>query len=896
MSDPIPRSSPMKAHQPNAPSSVSSNSRDAIALSKRLIREADQHWTRIFGCLEALRKNLDGLSAAQQTTVASGTRLPEAEGPTEGPGAPLDLSVLLGLAGASMQQLQKACREAVPSQECLYKECSSLAATIDRMEAENRRLRAALSERHAEVAGAAAMIRQAEADRLALRGAEIRLERMMRSLSWRVTEPLRVIDGLLRGEPAHRQALLDRLSPRHLLRLRPNARTLAARHLESTATRLPHRVREEGVSIIVCVHNALPDVRRCLYSVLASTLPPFELVLIDDGSDEETREFLKTAALQHQATLIRHPTAQGYTRAANKGLASAKMPWLVLLNSDTVVSNGWLDGLVAAGVQHERIGLVGPVSNTASWQSLPFVESDGDWAQNPLPPDMDITEMAHLVAAASRRQPIDLPFLNGFCLLIRRAVLNELGPFDDQVFGAGFGEENDYCIRARQAGWRLVVADDVYVYHAQSRSYSHERRFALAKKADEALARKWSWREIGPAVECCRTHLALAASRQRVLSLLAQRNALRAHGQRFEGKRLAFALPSGGAAGGTNVVLQEISALQEAGVDVWIVNLTSNRMGFEQAYPGVETPCLYARDIGEARRLLAGSRPAFDAVIATLYSTVEWLPRASSIRCGYYIQDFEPWFFSAEETEYERARLSYGLRPDATLLTKTRWTCSKVAELGVKRPTVVGPSVDTRLYLPPNRAPRGRGAVLSIAGMVRVDMGHQRRAPALTARVLRRLSARFGKRIAISIFGSTPAMLRDAGIDTAGLHNLGVLQRTQCADVLQEADVFCDFSEWQAMGLTALEAMACGCATVVPEHGGATDFAIDGVNALVVDTRDEQACFDAAARLIADDGLRQRLQVRAISAATAHAPWRAAYAIMDALFPPAEPMDKTAHD
>ncbi len=822
--------------------------------------------------------------------------MPDTEHWTGHPGTPSGLPELLERMHAAMRDLETAYAVIVSSRGHLDQQALRPSDTASDIESENRWLRSALADRQAELSDAENRIRQVHADALALRDAELRLERMRQSLSWRVTEPLRIIDGLLRGEPARRQVLVERLLPHRFRRSGVKATAGSALHLEATETRLANRIREESVSIIVCVHNALPDVHRCLHSVLTSTLPAFELILIDDGSDEETRQFLRAFALKHDAILIRNQSAQGYTLAANKGLARAKMPWMVLLNSDTVVSVGWLDAMVAAAVQHQRIGLVGPVSNTASWQSVPFVEVDGDWAQNPLPPGIQTSDMADLVALASRRQAIDLPFLNGFCLMIRRAVLDELGPFDDKAFAAGFGEENDYCIRARQAGWRLVVADDAYVYHAQSRSYSHERRLALAKKADDALAQKWGRREIGPAVEDCRAHLALTGSRHRLLSLLAHRNASRANGRRFEGKRLAFALPSGGAAGGTNVVLQELSALEKAGADVWIVNLASNRTGFEQAYPGLGVPCVYVRDATEARLVLGGSRPSFDAVIATLYSTIDWLPRRSSIRYGYYIQDFEPWFFSTDDTEHELARLSYLRRPDAVLLTKTHWTCSKVAELAARRPVVVGPSVDTLQFVPPNRAPRGPEATLSIVAMVRVDMNRQRRAPGLTVRVLRRLATRFDKRISIAIFGSTPPELHGADIATAGLRNLGVLRRAQCAELLREADVFCDFSEWQAMGLTALEAMACGCATIVPNLGGATDFAIDGVNALVVDTADEQACFDAALRLIDDHALRQRLQVQAIADATAHEPWRAAQALMGALFPATEQTGRGAHD
>ena len=121
-----------------------------------------------------------------------------------------------------------------------------------------------------------------------------------------------------------------------------------------------------------------------------------------------------------------------------------------------------------------RIGLVGPLSNTASWQSIPDVRlPDGEWAENPLGEGTTPEDMARSVARYSGRLYPRLPFLNGFCLLIRRQVIDELGRFDEVTFGRGYGEENDYCLRAAKAGWQLAVADDVYVYHRQSRSYSH---------------------------------------------------------------------------------------------------------------------------------------------------------------------------------------------------------------------------------------------------------------------------------------------------------------------------------------------------------------------------------------------------------------------------------------
>ena len=191
--------------------------------------------------------------------------------------------------------------------------------------------------------------------------------------------------------------------------------------------------------------------------------------------------------------------------------------YCVLLNSDTEVTDGWLDKLIAYMNIDDAIGIVGPLSNTASWQSVPQIFEHGEWASNPLVDGMTVEEMARLVTAGAYRQGISLGFLNGFCLLIRREMLDQIGSFDEETFGAGYGEENDLCIRARQHGWRLVVADDVYIFHHQSRSYTNERRRTLSARADQALARKHSHSEqILPFVHVCRDSLLLHRTRLRI--------------------------------------------------------------------------------------------------------------------------------------------------------------------------------------------------------------------------------------------------------------------------------------------------------------------------------------------------------------------------------------------
>ena len=725
------------------------------------------------------------------------------------------------------------------------------------------------------------------------------------STSWRLTWPLRVFMRLARREPAAvarvRATLkrpfriagrLARREPAALarvneflqgpvLRMAPVLNTAITDAVRVTA---PPAIRSEPVDIVVCVHNAPEDVRRCLSSVLACTMPPYRLILVDDGSAPETAALLSTFAGAHGSMLIRHEQAKGYTLAANAGLRASLAPWVVLLNSDTIVSEGWLDRMTELGRGDPKIGIVGPLSNTASWQSVPLIEHNGDWAENPLPAGMDVAGMARLVADASARQGFPIPFLNGFCLMIRRELIDDIGLFDEVVFGAGYGEENDYCIRARKRGWRLMVADDTYVYHAQSRSYSHERRMALARRADEALARKHDLAvDIMPHVTVCRDGVGLVGVRARVAAAVERDRMIQAGRAAWEGKRIAFVLPVTEAGGGANVVFQEARALRRMGVDCWIVNLASHRLKFEASYPGFDFPVIWTPDTEAMADLLAKHIPGFDAIVATAWPSVFWLPPSTdSIRFGYYVQDFEPLFYEPGSRDEVRARSSYRHRPDLRSFTKTGWNADRVAEIGAPRPTVLGPSVDIDLFRPSPQKIMNNENTVYVSAMVRPST--PRRAPGITLNVLQYLRARFGARVALTTFGASAAECEAFGFSMEGIDHLGAIRPTQMAALLERSDVFLDFSEWQALGLTTLEAMACGCAVVAPRRGGTVTFARHEETALVCDTNDLNACRDAAVRLVADDALRIRLQLAAINEASLYVPERAALAMLEVLF------------
>lgn len=684
----------------------------------------------------------------------------------------------------------------------------------------------------------------------------------------------------LQGVRSRVRFLLERASFQHSIRgtsaFNVSDQDLANRNKEVVR-------HHQSVDVIVCVHNALDDVKRCLESVMCNTYPPYHLIIVDDGSGQETKDYLEKFIVGQPAVLIRNNEAAGYTKAANSGMRASTGGFIVLLNSDTIVPPRWLDRLVMCANSSDQIGMVGPLSNTASWQSVPkIMNASGDWADNPLPTGWSVNDYANEVARVSPMIYPRVGFLNGFCLLIKRQLIEDIGLFDEETFARGYGEENDYCLRTTENNWQLAVADDCYVFHAQSKSYFHERRAELARLAGEALAKKHGQFRIDHNLSMTEPHLALHYMRQRCTEI-EEISSLHAEAHwRFEGKRVLFLLPARSAGGGGNIVLLEAACMRALGVDAWIANLEMHRPLFEQSHPDVQVPVLYLQSPEDLLKVGLD----FDAVIATLYLTVFWMDSLRKLdRCptlGYYIQDFEPDFFDEGSTNYQAALLSYTAIPDLRLFTKTNWNQQTLHnKLGVLA-SVIGGSLDIDKFHPSSII-RTEVGVVKILAMVRPST--PRRAPAATMRVLKRLAQHFGARIHIMIFGGNPQDPEFLTYSTDFAHkNLGEIDAQGMATALSDADIFVDCSIFQAMGLTAMEAMASGVAVVGPVNGGLKEIIVDRHNGILVDTQHEDKIFSAVAQLISDNELRTRIQKNALEVLT-HSPVFSSFKILDCLFP-----------
>ncbi len=251
-------------------------------------------------------------------------------------------------------------------------------------------------------------------------------------------------------------------------------------------------LKNKSIEVVYCVHNALEDVKTCLDSVVKHRKNE-RLIIIDDGSDTQTKNFLQDFKRMHTSwvTLKRSESGSGYTKAANRGLKASNADLVILLNSDTIVTKDWCAKLAHAVFTTRGAGIVGPLSSAAGRQSIPNYKSTADQtAINKLPSHLTPEAMNDACEewSVAGLYPM-VPLIHGFCFGITRDAINTIGYFDEENFPKGYGEENDYCFRATDAGFGLVLATNTYIYHAKSKSYKGPERIKLMQLGNETLAK-----------------------------------------------------------------------------------------------------------------------------------------------------------------------------------------------------------------------------------------------------------------------------------------------------------------------------------------------------------------------------------------------------------------------
>lgn len=239
--------------------------------------------------------------------------------------------------------------------------------------------------------------------------------------------------------------------------------------------------------ILIPVYNAYEHLARCIDSVLRNTPGNHSVYLLDDCSpDPRVLPLLRSyGKADARVRVVEAPKNMGFIRNVNRGYAMSRND-VVILNSDTEVTAGWLEKMDRCRRARPDVGMVCPLSNNATILSVPVMNEP-----NALPEGMDPEGFGRLLAEVSPRACPEIPTGVGFCMLVTRETLDAVG-FFDTAYGLGYGEENDLCQRARAAGRKVVCCDDAYVHHYGEASFTGVDRIDERRAANERLLdRRW---------------------------------------------------------------------------------------------------------------------------------------------------------------------------------------------------------------------------------------------------------------------------------------------------------------------------------------------------------------------------------------------------------------------
>jgi GT2 family glycosyltransferase/glycosyltransferase involved in cell wall biosynthesis len=631
------------------------------------------------------------------------------------------------------------------------------------------------------------------------------------------------------------------------------------------------------VDIIIPIYNQLSHLKKCLESVLNhSHKVTYCLYLIDDSSDGKTNSFLKSLISKYNHVILaRNHKNLGFLQSCNRGITLSDAPYILLLNSDVIVTPNWLERLLTCAESDPKIAAVNPVTNHASNIDIPIV------------PGANFLGMDWYIKQNSHCNYPDVVTGVGFCWLLRRSALEEVGVFDE-IYDRGYCEDSDLCMRLIQKGYRTVIADNVYVYHKGGASFKQQRQTAYIKnrqifdqrwsqeyqkqyeaflKANplksirllfQPLKKRWSpiefLKKTVPDLKYYWTNSQFLRLGKKTLKTVlhlpqAKREiAIPEFVNKFtRPKRLqvTYFLPGMSVTGGTLSVIQLVNELILLGIEARIVTFKVDPEIYDWQ---LLTQPIILQTFSEVLEYF----PYSDIAVATLWTTaptVARLVQSERVKTGvYYIQDYESWFYSEDDPKREQVKQTYPLISHR--IVKSDWLANLLAEEGYATNKICL-GMDLGVFYPRDIT---RSNCPSILAMVRQDT--PRRGSPYVIKGLELVKNSIPQ-AEIILFGddqlnsgNIPFSYRDEGV---------ISDRDHLATLYSEADIFLDGSNFQGFGRGALEAMACGTACVLTDVGGVSEYAKHRQNCLLVPPKEPQQFAKSIIELIQNPQLKQRL-------------------------------------
>jgi GT2 family glycosyltransferase/glycosyltransferase involved in cell wall biosynthesis len=236
------------------------------------------------------------------------------------------------------------------------------------------------------------------------------------------------------------------------------------------------------VYIIIPVYRGLKETAECLRSVSKYSGGRRVVVIEDQSPDAEMGPFLKSFVREHpHFELLENPVNLGFVKTANLGFQLYPQEDVILLNNDTIVTPNWVEKLRAWACADINVATVTPFSNNATICSYPKMNEENELPDHLTPEE--VNALFEDLSARGAREFVELPTGIGSCMYIMRRFLEKAGGFNEELYGKGYGEENDFCLRCSQQGGRHLIALDTFIYHKEATSFGSEERVNRTKDA-----------------------------------------------------------------------------------------------------------------------------------------------------------------------------------------------------------------------------------------------------------------------------------------------------------------------------------------------------------------------------------------------------------------------------
>jgi len=261
------------------------------------------------------------------------------------------------------------------------------------------------------------------------------------------------VDMVVVGSEAEKTLLCEKKNDIH---------TVTVEQLSEGEVKIP-KSEKKKVSIIILTFNQLCDTKRCVETLERNTKGDYELVFVDNGSVDDTKAYLeKLKAARKNVKTIYNPSNLGFAKANNQGMGIADGEYVVFLNNDVVLTEGWLERMISCAESDPAAGIVGPVTNHAVGEQV--VDKSIEFNEQ------DINRFACMQLLKNAGYWFETHRIIGFCMLMKREVIENVGMLDER-FGPGGYEDYDFCLRVKQAGYKILVASDVFIYHIGGEGY-----------------------------------------------------------------------------------------------------------------------------------------------------------------------------------------------------------------------------------------------------------------------------------------------------------------------------------------------------------------------------------------------------------------------------------------